>query len=100
MAERTEFDEKLMNIGNYLYERRKMLGPQYKSRDKFIDQRSIELFGGDPWISSRHLASLERGKNWISIELLIKHAFALECDPVNLFSDIVSIYYGREPEYK
>ena len=100
MAERSKYDEKLIRIGSYLYERRKQLGSQYKSREKFIDQRSIELFGGTPWISDRHLASLERGKNWISIELLIKHAFALECDPVDLFSDIVRIYYGKEPEYK
>ena len=51
MAERIEFDEKLMNIGNYLYERRKMLGPQYKSRDKFIDQRmKVKRAIGLAWI--------------------------------------------------
>ncbi len=100
MAERTEYDERLDKIGRYLYERRKQLGAPYKSRDKFIGKRSAELFGGEAWISSRHLASLERGKNWMSIELLIKHAVALECDPVELFRDIVRIYYGKEPEFR
>ena len=100
MAERNEYDEKLIKIGRYLCARRRRLGTQYKSREKFIDQRSMELFGGDPWMSNRYLASLERGKNWISIKLLIKHAYALECDPVDLFSDIVRIYHGKEPEFK
>ena len=48
--------------------------------------------GGLIPISSRYLASLELGNNQMSIEKLIKLTYALEVDPVELFSEILHIY--------
>ena len=62
------------------------------SRERFIDKRSDELFGSDDWISLRHLYNIEHGKNWLSIEMLIALADALEEDPADLFDEIVKIY--------
>jgi len=72
MTEKNTYDEKLVKIGNLLVEKRKALGKRYNSREKFIEKRSDELFAGKAWISCRHLANLEGGKNWISIDMLIK----------------------------
>lgn len=92
MAERGRYDEKLVRIGDFLRAKREALGKKYGSRERFIEQRSMEILGGEPWISCRHLASIEGGKNWMSVEMLIKHAYALEMDPVELFQEILEIY--------
>ncbi len=92
MAERRKYDPGLKKVGDLLKDKRKALGLDYSSREQFIDRRSQELFGGKEWISPRHLASLELGNNWISIEKLLVLAVALEQDPVDLFSEIVCIY--------
>ena len=92
MAEKKNYDQKLVEIGEMLANKRRALGKQYSSREKFIEQRSLELFGGEQWISTRHLANIELGKNWISVEKLISHAYALEMDPKTLFEEILKIY--------
>lgn len=92
VAERNTYDEKLVKIGQLLREKRQALGQQYSSRERFIEQRSLEILGGRPWISCRHLANLENGKNWPSIEMLIQLAYALEMNPVALFQEILEIY--------
>ena len=92
MAERIKQSEALTKIGILFEQKRKALGKQYKSRERFINNRSDELFGSEDWISLRHLCNIERGKNWISIEKFIKLADALEEDPGDLFNEIVAIY--------
>lgn len=92
MAERSQVSESLIRIGKLLESKRKALGKQYKSRERFIYKRSDELFGSEDWISLRHLYNIEHGKNWISIEKLIVLADALEEDPLDLFNEIVEIY--------
>ena len=92
MAERKTLDPGLQQVGELLKEKRKALGTDYNSREKFIDRRSNELFGGKEWISPRHLANIELGNNWISIEKLLVLAAALEEDPVDLFSEIITVY--------
>lgn len=92
MAERQKYDEKLVMIGELLSRKRKALGEQYKTREQFIDLRAEELFGGEAWISSRHLANIELGKNWISFEKFFALALALEVDSLELFKEIRDIY--------
>lgn len=92
MAERIKQSEALTKIGILFEQKRKALGKQYKSRERFINNRSDELFGSEDWISLRHLCNIERGKNCISIEKLILLADALEEDPSDLFDEIVNIY--------
>lgn len=92
MAERKNYDQGLVKIGELITEKRKALGSAYKSRENFIDRRSEELFGGKAWISPRHLANIEFGKNWISIEKLIILATALEENPVDFFEEIIETY--------
>ncbi|MGS0765897.1 XRE family transcriptional regulator [Syntrophomonas curvata] len=92
MAEKKEYSRLLVDIGTMLAEKRKLLGKPYHSRESFIEKRSAEIFNNVPWISQRHLANLERGKNWISVELLIHHAYALEMDPMDLFREILEVY--------
>ena len=92
MAEKRGYNHKLVEIGQMLSEKRKALGREYKNREAFIDRRSEEIFGDKNWISPRHLANVELGKNWISIEKLITLAYALEVNPVDLFAEIVDIY--------
>lgn len=93
MAERKKYDPALVKVGELITEKRKALGHAYSnSRESFISLRSDELFGGETWISSRHLANLELGKNWISIEKLIVLAAALEENPVDLFEEIIQTY--------
>lgn len=92
MAERKKYDEKLVRVGELLAAKRKALGKQYKNREKFIELRADELFGGNMWISPRHLANLELGKNWISFEKFLVLAMALEVDPTDLFDEIRKIY--------
>ena len=64
--------------------------------ESFIQYRSTELFGGEDWISLRHLSNIELGKNWISIEKLIMLSAALEQNPVELFEEIIQIYQKNE----
>ncbi len=92
MSERKNYDHRLIKIGELLSQKRKALGPLYKTREGFIAIRSDELFAGEDWISPRHLANLELGKNWISIEKLLVLATALEEDPVDLFEEIIKTY--------
>lgn len=95
MAERKNYDPGLVRVGELLSSKRKSLGPLYKTRENFIEIRSKELFGNEDWISPRHLANLELGKNWISIEKLLVLATALEEDPVDLFDEIIKTYQGK-----
>lgn len=95
MAERKKYDPGLVRVGILLANKRKSLGPLYKTRERFIDIRSSELFGENDWISPRHLANLELGKNWISIEKLLVLATALEEDPVDLFEEIIQAYQKK-----
>lgn len=92
MSERDTYDPRLVRVGELLTQKRKALGKDYRSRENFIQQRSREVFDGVPWISVRHLSSLESGKNWISIEMLIQHAYALEMDTVELFGELLQAY--------
>ena len=78
MSERKQYDDGLIRVGLLLANKRKSLGEPYQTREAFIDLRSVELFDGEPWISIRHLANIESGKNWISIEKLFALAIALE----------------------
>lgn len=92
MAEKNIKSEALIRIGKLFEQKRKALGERYSSRQRFIYNRSDELFGSEDWISLRHLCNIENGKNWISIEKLIILAAALEEDPRDLFNEIVAIY--------
>ena len=96
MAEKTKQSEALLEIGRLFEQKRKALGKQYKSRERFIYNRSDELFGSEDWISLRHLYNIEHGKYWISIEKLIMLADALEEDPADLFDEIVKIYRSSQ----
>lgn len=71
MSERKTESQVLIKIGKLIESKRKALGKRYNSREKFIDNRSDELFGSEDWISLRYLYNIERGKNWISIEKLL-----------------------------
>lgn len=95
MAERKNYNPGLVRVGQLLAAKRKALGNMYKTREAFIDLRSDELFAGEQWISPRHLANVELGKNWISIEKLISLSIALEEDPVDLFDQILRAYQNR-----
>lgn len=96
MAERkNKYDQGLINIGNLITSKRKALGSRYSTRAKFIDTRSQELFSSQDWISLRHLANIETGKNWISIEKLLLLAAALEEDYVDLFKEIITVYQNK-----
>lgn len=91
MAERKTESKILIEIGRLIESKRKALGKQYKSREKFIEKRSDELFGSEEWISLRYLYNIEHGKNWISIEKLLILSKALEVDPIDLFTEITVI---------
>lgn len=92
VAERQKHSEALFKVGQLLENKRRALGHQYISRQAFIDDRSVKLFGCEEWISLRHLFNIERGKNSMSIDMLIKLACALEVDAVDLFAEIKDIY--------
>lgn len=89
MSERKKYDPGLIKIKEFL---KKALGVEYKTREHFIELRSAELFDNRDWISPRHLANIESGKNWISIEKLITLSAALEENPVDLFAEIIFAY--------
>lgn len=95
MVERKKDNYQLVKIGQLLLKKRKLLGKNYSSREQFIYNRSQELFGGKEWISIRHLTNLELGKNLPSINMLITLSYAYEIDPIELFSEIVSIYKSK-----
>lgn len=92
MSERKKYDPGLVKVGEILKEKRRALGNEYKTREKFIELRSTELFNNNDWISPRHLANIESGKNWISIEKLMILSAALEENPVDLFDEIIHAY--------
>lgn len=96
MSERKKYDPGLIKVGELLIQKRKALGAEYKTREHFIVHRSMELFNNTDWISPRHLANIELGKNWISIEKLIILSAALEEDPVDLFSEIIHTYNNHK----
>ena len=91
MSERKMESQVLIESGKLIESKRKALGKRYKSREKFIENRSNELFGSEDWISLRYLYNIEHGKNWISIEKLLLLSKALEIDPVDLFAEISAI---------
>ena len=92
MSERQISDSALLKIGELFLMKRRNLGTRYTSREKFVYNRSQELFGGKDWISVRYLSSLELGKNLPSIEKLVVLADAYEVDTVELFNEIIRIY--------
>ena len=75
-----------------LKEKRRGLGNEYKTREKFIELRSTELFDNNDWISPRHLTNIKSGKNWVSIERLMILSAAPEENPVDLFDEIIHTY--------
>lgn len=97
MSERKTESQILIKIGKLIEAKRKALGKQYNSREKFIENRSDEIFGSEDWISLRYLCNIERGKNWISIEKLLLLSRALEVDPVDLFAEIAAICLSDGP---
>lgn len=98
MSERKNKDEWIQKVGLMIRDKRMALGKEFKSREFFVEDRSEKLFNYDDWISSRYLASIELGNNQLSIEKLIKLAYALEIDPVELFSEIVKIYQQTQDD--
>lgn len=82
----------MIAIGKLITDKRKALGASYKTREGFIYNRSQEIFNGEAWISVRHLTNLELGKNWPSIEMLLKLSVALEEDPIDFFEEIIKTY--------
>jgi len=98
MSERKNKDEWIQKVGLMIHDKRMALGKEFKSREFFVEDRSEKLFNYDDWISSRYLASIELGNNQLSIEKLIKLAYALEIDPVELFSEIVKIYQQTQDD--
>lgn len=96
MSERKKKDDWIQKTGQMLHDKRMALGKEFKSREFFVEDRSEKLFDYDDWISSRYLASIELGNNQLSIEKLIKLAYALEIDPVELFAEIVRIYQEKQ----
>ena len=98
MSERKKKDDWIQKTGQMLRDKRMALGKEFKHREFFVEDRSEKLFNYDDWISSRYLASIELGNNQLSIEKLIKLAYALEIDPVELFSEIVRIYQEKQDD--
>lgn len=98
MSERKKKDDWIQKTGQMLRDKRMAMGKEFKSREFFVEDRSEKLFNYDDWISSRYLASIELGNNQLSIEKLIKLAYALEIDPVELFSEIVRIYQEKQDD--
>ena len=92
MSERIYKEHWIVETGRLIREKRLSLGGEFKNREFFVDDRSENLFDFEDWISSRYLASIELGNNQLSLEKLIKLAYALEVDPVELFEEILRIY--------
>lgn len=96
MSEIKKCKEWIIKTGQYIRRKRLSLGPEFKNREFFIEDRSKNLFDYEDWISSRYFASIELGKNQMSIEKLIQIAYALEMDPVEMFGEILQIYQQSE----
>lgn len=92
MSERKKKEVWLQKVGQLICEKRYLLGKEFQNREFFIQDRSENLFQYNEWISLRYLNSIEHGNNQMSIEKLIQIAFALEVDPLELFSDVLNIY--------
>ncbi|MBR2491068.1 MAG: XRE family transcriptional regulator [Ruminiclostridium sp.] len=92
MSEKKKKEEWLELVGHRIREMRYSMGKEFRSREFFVQNRSESLFNYEDWISSRYLASIELGNNQLSIEKLIRLAFALEVEPIELFAEIVEIY--------
>ena len=92
MVERKRYDPGLVRVGELITQKRKALGDPYNTREKFIAQTSKDIFGGKEWMSVRHLAKLELGKNWISIEKFIILAGELQRERVSLFKEFIDTY--------
>ena len=91
MSERKKYDTGSVKVEKMLKEKRRGLGNKYKTREKFIELGSTELFDNNDWISPRHLANIRSGKNWIRIERLMILSAAPEENPVDLFDEIIHI---------
>lgn len=89
MSVRKKYDQKLVEVGRCLLEKRRNIC--IGSRESFIDERSSTIFGDEQWISLRHLANLEEGKTLPGVEMIIKLSFAYEVDAVDLFTEIYNI---------
>ena len=98
MSERKKYDPGLVRVGEMLKEKRKALGAEYKTSEHFIELRNSELFDNSDWLSPRHLANIESGKNWISIEKLILLSTALE-ENLWLFFPKIIHYLQRRKKY-
>ncbi len=96
MSERINKKAWLIRVGQLIREKRLSLGESFRNREFFVEDRSEKLFNYEDWISTRYLASIELGNNQMSIEKLIQLSYALEIDPIELFSDIVNIYQNTE----
>lgn len=95
LSERKQiYSPKMIKIGKLIEEKRKIISSD--SRERFIEERSEIMFCNESWISLRHLANIEEGKNLPSIEMLIKLAIALEVEPIDLFGEIYSILSNQE----
>lgn len=92
MSEKILKDLRLVKLGQLIREKRYALGPQFESRNFFVEDRSENLFNYEDWISVRYLTSIELGNNQMSIDILIKLAYALEVNPVELFRELLEIY--------
>lgn len=92
MSEKKKKEGWIIKMGQAIRDKRIALGKEFENREFFVEDRSEKLFDYEDWISTRYLASIELGNNQLSIEKLIKLAYALEIDPVGLFADIVKIY--------
>ena len=61
MSERKKYDTGSVKVEKMLKEKRRGLGNKYKTREKFIELGSTELFDNNDWISPRHLANIRSG---------------------------------------
>ena len=77
MAERTTENGVLIEIGKLFESKRKALGRQYKSREKFIEKRSMELFDSEDWIPFLLLYNIDHGESGNIIEKLLLLSIAL-----------------------
>lgn len=93
MTERKLINFNHINVGECIKEHRLALGKNYDTREKFINNRSEELFDGEDWLSVRHLSNLELGKNTLTLEMILLLATALEIDPLDFFKEILSAYH-------
>lgn len=96
MSKRKKYDPKLIKIGQFIEKQRKIIYPEFQTREKFIDVVSQEIFGGEQWISVRHLSNIELGKNLPSFELMIKLSVALDLETIDFFAKLIEIYLSDQ----